>query len=208
MRKILIIASIILILQFVVFREKKVEYGPGVMVPSVPVQVKIEEDISFRYKSFNIIPMATIDMTAKILSKKNYYFDEEANLCPIDIAVGWGNMSDESVLKNIDITQSNRWYYWSTENSEIARREIQRSSANMHLIPSNDSIMDAIKNTGTGNIVILGGMLVTAIMDNGRRWSSSLTRVDTGADSCELIWVENYEILDMNIKNNISNASN
>ena len=112
------------------------------------------------------------------------------------------------LFRSIDITQSNRWYYWSTENSEIARREIQQSSANMHLIPSNDSIMDAIKNTGTGNIVILGGMLVTAVMDNGRRWSSSLTRVDTGADSCELIWVENYEILDMDIKNNIPNASN
>ena len=208
MRKILIITSIILILQFIVFREKKVEYGPGVMVSIVPVQTQIEEDISFRHKSFNIIPMATIDMTAKILSKKNYYFDEEATLSPVDIAFGWGNMSDESVLKNIDITQSNRWYYWSAENSEIARREIQQSSANMHLIPSNDSIMDAIKNTGTGNIVILGGMLVTAVMDNGRRWSSSLTGVDTGADSCELIWVENYEILDMDIKNNIPNASN
>lgn len=205
MRNILIIASIILILQFVVFREKKVEYGPGVMVPTAPVQVKIDEGISFRFKAFNIIPLANFEMTAKILSKKKYYFDEEANICPVDIAVGWGNMSDESILKNVEITQSNRWYYWSANSNDIPRREIQQSSANMHLIPSNDAVMDAINKTGQGDIVELVGMLVTAVMDNGRRWSSSLTRVDTGADSCELIWVESYKILDMSKKEIPSN---
>ena len=57
---------------------------------------------------------------------------------PEDLALGWGRMSDSDVLAKIDITQSGRFYYWHVDDFPIPRREIETSSANMHMIPSDD----------------------------------------------------------------------
>jgi hypothetical protein len=76
----------------------------------------------------------------------------------------------------------------------IPEREIIESSANMHLIPADDSIERAITRTRVGDIVSFDGYLVEADWANGGKWVSSLSRSDTGAGACELVWVENFSI--------------
>jgi hypothetical protein len=44
-------------------------------------------------------------------------------------------MSDESVLKKIKISQSNRWDRWQVREFPITQQEIQTHSTNMHIIP-------------------------------------------------------------------------
>ena len=47
-----------------------------------------------------------------------------------------------------------------------------------------------------GQLIRLSGHLVQVEGDDGFRWVSSRTRDDTGDGACEVIWVEQLQILD------------
>jgi hypothetical protein len=68
-------------------------------------------------------------------------------------------------------------------------------SAKMHMVPANDAIADRIAEVTTGDLIALKGFLIQAEQGNGWKWRSSLTRSDTGAKSCELVWVDDFKIL-------------
>ena len=170
---------------------QKISYGPGVLAPDPPMQSNIENPKQFIFKNNLIKPLAEFSIRARVLSVKRYNED----LSPVDFALGWGPMSDKSVINNINITQSNRWYFWSCDEFPIPRREIETNSANMHLIPATPELEDRIKEIRTGNIVELHGYLVEAIGRDGWRWRSSLTREDTGNHSCEVIFVESVSLI-------------
>ena len=104
-------------------------------------------------------------------------------------------MSDTTVLQRISISQRGRFYYWSTADFPIPRREIETSSANMHMIPADDRVEAALKSVRPGQIVTVRGYLVEARAPDGWRWRSSMTREDTGAGACELIWVESVSMI-------------
>lgn len=178
---------------------KKADYvslGPGVMASEEPQQQKASPPLSLQHDDYTISKLATFVIKAKVLSKENYRFDQGAKVSPTDLTLGWGNMSDESILEQIEISQSGRFYYWQVDSFPIPRQEIERSSANMHLIPANASVKHVIDQIRKGDIVELSGNLVNiASNDEGWYWNSSLTRNDTGAGACELIWVEDAYIV-------------
>jgi hypothetical protein len=104
-------------------------------------------------------------------------------------------MSDQAVIDQISISQSNRWYRWRISgNYPIPRKEIQTQSANMHMIPANSLVERVLKKANKGQIVSISGYLIRVDKSNWR-WKSSLTRNDTGGDACELIYVESLDIL-------------
>ncbi len=74
----------------------------------------------------------------RVLARENYRMGREAELSPVDFALGWNEMAKPEVYKQLSITQSNRWYYWRYENNPpIPVNDIASSSANTHLIPAN-----------------------------------------------------------------------
>ena len=66
--------------------------------------------------------------------RADYRWDGLARLVPVDLALGWGRMSDSDVLDKVYISQSGRFYLWQARCVLIPEREIIESSANMHLI--------------------------------------------------------------------------
>lgn len=173
---------------------ENVSYGPGVLVSELPQQEKISTPASFEFNDYQITPLASFSLQAKVLSQKSYTFGREADLSPVDFALGWGRMSDEAILSKIQISQSGRWYQWRTDKFPIPRREIETHSANMHIIPADDEIKYQIDQTRTGEIVTLSGYLVKVNADDGWKWQSSLTRDDIGNHACEVFWVESLQI--------------
>ena len=174
----------------------QVELGPGVMAAAAPQQKNLGSPVSHRVDEYTITEIAKFDIKAKVLSKKNYRIGREADLSPTDLALGWGNMSDESILENIEISQSGRFYRWYVDSFPIPRREIETHSANMHLIPVNDSVESLIGKIRQGDIIEISGSLVDVISnDDGWRWKSSQTRNDTGSGACELLWVKDLHIV-------------
>jgi hypothetical protein len=175
----------------------EVSFGPGVMVKESPTQTNIDNPTSFQFGKHKVTPLAKFHIRAKVLSREDYSFDKESDVSPVDLALGWGRMSDEAVIEKIEISQSGRWYRWHTKTLPIPQREIETHSANMHMIPADDLVESDIKQTRKGDIIELEGYLVEVISDDGRRWKSSLTREDTGAHACEVIWVEQFAVVEL-----------
>ena len=60
----------------------------------------------------------------------------------------------------------------------------------MHLVPANAAIAKQIKKIKPDDLVYLKGTLIEIQTQDGWRWRSSLSRVDTGNGACELMRVE------------------
>ena len=164
-------------------------------VSEVPIQKEIHKDLSFRFEDFTIRPLATFQVTARVLSSRHYRSGLESRLSPVDLALGWGRMSEDDILKDIDISQSARFYSWRVKEFPIPKKEISSHSANMHLIPANREIDKRIRDAGEGDLVSFRGYLVRIDREDGWSWRSSLRRDDTGAGACEIVLVEAFSVL-------------
>lgn len=160
-----------------------------------PEQSAISTASSVYMDEYKLTPLASFSVQAVVLHKKSYHFDRESDLSPLDLALGWGPMSEADVLKQIDISQYNRWYYWKTSNFPIPRRDIESHSANMHIIPADEWVESQVKDLQAGDAVRLQGELVRVEADDGWRWVSSLSRSDTGDGACEVFLVKRLQVL-------------
>lgn len=168
----------------------------GVLVDGEPEQGEPTTLEPITHGDYQLNPLANYDIAARVLSREDYSIDAGSDLSPTDLAVGWKHMSDTQVIEQLDISQSARFftYRWSNQ-PPIPQIEIERSSANMHMIPADDSIARQLGKIRTGAIVRLRGQLVEAKRSDGFTWRSSLTRNDTGAGACELFLVDSIEQL-------------
>jgi hypothetical protein len=166
---------------------------PGVLAADAPEQVDLDEGTTLERGDITLRTRAHFALTARVLSREDYRFDAGASLAPMDLALGWGRMSDNAVLSRIDIRQSGRFYYWHVDEFPIPRREIETSSANMHLIPADEGVRRAMDRVRQGELVHIEGFLVDASRPDGWRWRTSLSREDTGNGACELVFVETLE---------------
>ena len=176
--------------------KEEVSLGPGVKVAQAPVQSPLSQAIPFKFEGYQITPLAHFSLQAKVLGREDYRLDRESDLSPTDLALGWQKMSDESVLAKIEITQTRRWYYWQVEQFPIPRRDIETQSANMHMIPADGQVAKALKKVKTGQIIALEGQLIQARATDGWSWKSSMTRDDTGAHACEVVYVTSLTIIE------------
>lgn len=173
---------------------RRVSHPAGILVAADPVQTPIGANAPrFRRYDADFVAVARFEMEARVLGVEQYRVDRMAKLVPIDFAFGWGSMSDSKVLSKLSISQGNRFYFWTTEEFPIPRRDIETHSANMHLIPANATIERRIKATRVGQVVSISGYLVNVKAEAGWTINSSLTREDTGPGACEVIWVESFD---------------
>jgi hypothetical protein len=195
-KKLLITLLVIVVVWKFYSNSDEVSLGPGVKVYELPYQGIINLPFKRAMGDYTITGLAQFKIKAKVLSKENYSFDRASDFSPTDLALGWGNMSDEDILDKIDISQSGRFYRWRVDSFPIPRKEIETYSANMHLIPANKSVAYDLKRVRKGEIIELSGSLVEVTSDiDSSRWKSSLTRNDTGAGACELILVESIYVV-------------
>jgi hypothetical protein len=156
-----------------------------------PVQKSIEGgQLVFPFKDYRIQALASFEAKARVLSRKDYRRGRESDLSPIDLALGWGPMSREDIIRKIDISQNGRFYFWQVEEYPIPHNQIVTHSANMHLIPANRMIEQQLRDIDSGDMIRFRGYLVSIDASDGWRWKSSLTRKDSGAGACEIVLVE------------------
>lgn len=169
--------------------------APDIVIEQAPQQSAISSIAPILINNYVIQPVADFSLEARVLAREDYHFGREADLSPTDLVLGWGNMADPYVVKQINIRQSGRWYFWQVDSFPIPRRQIETQSANMHFIPANDEVARMLKQIRPGQLISLQGYLVNVNADDGWRWRSSLTREDTGANACELIYVKQLNII-------------
>jgi len=171
-----------------------VGHPAGILVAEKPLQVDLQPSM-FMLDDYQLTRKASFDIRARVLSKEPYYLNRTADLAPIDLALGWGAMSDSAVLERIDISQSARWYRTRYDfPSPIPDQEIIASSSNMHMIPAGKGIEKTLKKLREGDIVQIRGYLVDVDHDSGWHWRSSMSRTDSGDGACELVYVESINV--------------
>ncbi len=176
------------------WQTRAVSHPPGILIESAPAQNDLTAAIgAVEQAGYRLTPLQSFALEARVLSVERYRFDRESQLAPVDLALGWGPMSDSAILADIDISQGGRFYHWHVDHFPIPRREIETHSANMHMIPATSTIERMLKSIRRGQLVKLAGYLVEARASDGWTWRSSLTREDVGAGACELILVTDLD---------------
>ena len=187
----------VIVLCYLVIRDwdsKPIEHAPGILVAEKPQQADMQPSV-FMLDGYQLTRKASFEIRARVLSKEPYYLNRTADLSPIDLALGWGVMSDSAVLNQIDISQSSRWYRTKYElPSPIPEQQIIFNSSNMHMIPASKGIERSLKKLREGDIVLIRGYLVDVDHDSGWYWRSSMSRNDTGDGACELVFVESMSV--------------
>jgi hypothetical protein len=145
----------------------------------------------FRFRGAGIVPLAGFSLQARVLSREDYALGTEADYSPVDLALGWGPMADPAIDERLTISQSGRWYHyrWDAGGPPLPLPDIVTHSANMHLVPADANVADALDEVRRGDVVRLHGWLIRIERDGGWRWQSSLTRGDSGGGACELVYV-------------------
>lgn len=172
-------------------------HPPGITSPFDPKQTEFATPLPKISKDgWTLEPLALFSVEARVLSKLYYKGDSSSSISPVDLALGWGPMSNTAILERLDISQSNRffhWRYWG--QAPLPEREIIRHATNAHIIPANDGVLEALGRVKKGSLVKLHGYLVEATHPAlVRPWRSSLTRDDSGAGACEIIYLKSIVI--------------
>ena len=199
MRKdyILIVLILLAALTYQQWRSQEEKFYPGAVAQASPVQRSLSNPRIFSHGPYSVNPVASFELRALVLSSQHYFWGDEAKLSPVDLALGWGPMSDGDILKDISVSQGNRWYFYKYKTPPIPNNEIISHSANMHMIPSDEEVEKKLKKVRKGDVVEIKGFLVNLTKPDGWRWNSSQSRTDTGHGSCELVWINEIEITDL-----------
>lgn len=148
-----------------------------------------------------VTPMAIYKIAAVVESKKRYYFDTSAELAPYDLALAWGRLIDPGMNRFISYSQGGRWYYFHYgPDCPVDQGYIYTHSANNHIIPANNNVLEAVGSIRVGETVVLEGYLVNIdgnLQGANFYWHSSLTRGDTGNGACEVFYVQKVRIGDL-----------
>lgn len=165
---------------------------PAFMDASQPLQSPATASPQpFELDGARISPLAGFSLEARVLSREDYSFGNEARFSPTDLALGWGPMAAEGLAEKLDVSQGGRWYRyrWGAGGPPLPPDTIARHSANMHMVPADAAVARKLADVEAGQVVRLHGWLVRIDDPSGWHWKSSMSRDDTGAGACELVLV-------------------
>jgi hypothetical protein len=168
----------------------------GVLAPDEPLQEMLPPgQPAIAFAGHDAVPIARFRATARVLSAKHYAIGRESKLAPVDLALGWGRMSDSAVLEAFSISQSARAFRWSAPELPIREDEILTHAANMHMIPASADVRATLMSVRAGDVVEFSGALVEVFgRDDEWSWASSTSRNDVGDGACELVVVRELRV--------------
>ena len=190
-----IVAALVLFSAWRLYSQRDIGHAAGVLAAKDPDQKQIDGAAGIEHGTYVLRPRADFNATVRILAREEYSIGDFATLVPTDFAVGWGPMSDSAILGDIEISQGNRFYYWRTDSWPLSRQEIERHSANWHVIAGSESVRAILGRLRAGAIVELRGQLVDI---EGREGDmrTSLSRRDTGAGACEILLASSARVIE------------
>lgn len=99
-------------------------------------------------------------------------------------------MSNDAVLEQPAISRSGPWdrYRWQG-TPPLPPAQIQDHSANLHMIAGGPQIARMLARIKPDQAIHLHGWLVSVEDDQYWRWHSWLSRSDSGAGACEVVYV-------------------
>jgi hypothetical protein len=150
-------------------------------------------DHPWQSNHFKITPLKPFQLDARVLHTMRYSNDDMAQITPEDVALGWDRMADPAVLSHFTVTQSGRWYNYTSRGSPIPDEESVRCSKNVHVVPANGAVRDTLFNLRVGEMVKITGYLIRVDKQGWNLISNEdLTR--SGAHSCLVFWADSIDV--------------
>jgi len=208
--KALIIGS--LLLMPVAFLRKDVLPPPAGLhqeLNEAPKQVAVQVgliDTTVNGVKYSIQPRYAYDLYGLVVSLHDSdswydYVHKEWNdyLNVVDLCVVWGENIRRDAYKRVNYSQTQTECFWSTLSSEAARAFDGSAMSNNHLITDNPKMARRLRQVRIGDEVHFRGYLANyTIYKNGAptgRRVTSVTRTDTGNGACEVVYIQEFEIL-------------
>ncbi len=153
---------------------------------------------------YHLQPLYGYEINGLIVGKMDYKLFsiyKYDSIFPVDLCLIWGSNVANKVYKDkrIRFSQDCRWC-WVEWNGKVDFSLNEMS--NNHLLINDKALERKINNLLRGDQIRIKGKLVNveakaAGKDSpgGIRWHTSTSRADTGSGSCEVIYVEEIEIL-------------
>lgn len=174
-----------------------------ILLISEPLQTQLnnnaDREITYegrRHQKVNIEKLASYKISAVVKGKKYYFFDPSSDVSPMDLVLVWGKLDSEEWDNYIRYSQSSRWYFYRYDcDSLIDGDYVRKNSANVHIIPKDSAVMKKLIQIHKEDYVTLKGYLVSVHFSENK-WTSSLSRNDTGNGACEIMYVEDITFND------------
>ncbi len=167
---------------------------PGILAPDPPQITSLAtKPPTFVRNEYVFTALARLEAKARILSVERYGRDRESQAALLDVALGWGRLSDSVVLKNMDVAQTGRGVLSRSYDPALPDAEVEANILNLHLVASDPEVEKRVKQLRAGNIVRFRGYLVEAVAADGWRWKG-LPRAHSPALPGTLLWVEQLEL--------------
>ena len=172
-----------------------------------PVQGDATGQVKMSLSGFdlNIKYLKSYQIDALVVGVEDYSLGGVGDdLVPRDLALVWGKVAEYNTRCGFDWSQSGRWYRWRAPSYEALKpvgdvTYVNQHSSNNHLIAADEAVKNRISKVKVGDEVIISGFLVDVSGKNDKgetfSWTSSTSRTDTGAHSCELIYVTDMDVI-------------
>lgn len=112
-----------------------------------------------------------------------------------DICVIWGANLSNSHLADLKFSHGQWTCYVQTKSGEAWQEFQINKLSNNHLLPASAQIEKIIRRAHVGDEIHIQGQLVNYSVNNGPPRNSSITRDDTENGACEIIYVDDFEII-------------
>lgn len=174
---------------------RPVHHEPGEVAPNKPKQTLAYGVSDIEFQNYKLTPVSSFKATVRVLSKRKYFDDMQAEVAPYDFIVGWGPMSDSRNLDYLLVKQNDRSFYWEMAKPPIPQREMVTHTANIRLIVPDKEVQDKLDEVRIGHIITLDGYLVN-VKSEAEGWMvyTSTSRYDIGPDAAEILWVTDFNI--------------
>ncbi|QQG52436.1 MAG: hypothetical protein HY931_03910 [Candidatus Falkowbacteria bacterium] len=212
LRKILLVVFLlVLVISYFLKDNYKTVKNIQPEVLKAPLQdvVDSNEPIQFSQDGFayHLTPVAKYQIQGLVVSQMDYRFFSIYNsdsVFPVDLCLTWGdNLANKSYQeKQLSFSQDARFCFYKWRGETAINPDL---ISNNHLIASDSKILSIINKIKAGDQVLISGYLVDVKADKAGQVSdydpssfslkSSLTRTDTGAGACEIIYVDDIKIV-------------
>ncbi len=189
-----VVICVFMLMGYVIWTEIPVDRGPGVTAENAPIIEKIKESESFEYKESSLTSVMAVKAKVRVLDRERYFFDNMSSFSPIDVLIGWNEMSDQRNLEFLHFSMSSRDWDHKLTRLPLSVQEIRDQTALWHLIPSTPEIKKRINNLRDGHIITLEGYLVNVLDKEGFKWETSTSLDDTQRPRNEIVWVTSLAV--------------
>lgn len=182
------------------------EISPEVLRQPVQTETYNSQAIEFTKDgyAYNLTPLYDYEISGLVVGKMDYRIFSLSKLdsvFPFDLCLTWGSNVSGGLYRDrrVRFSQDCRWCwaYWEG-GVTVDLNEL----SNSHLLVNRDDILKLLKSIVRGDQIRIKGKLVNVIArPTGKTgqpdvtWKSSVSRTDGGAGACEVVFVEEMEIL-------------